>query len=507
MEQIKDLVAEAVGKEMELFKREIASLRDETQKLKRENSELREMVKHLEAAVDETEQYSRYNDVSWHNPDIISPRLEQLAREGVILEQNYVLPLCTPSRSGLMTGRYPFHLGRQHNVLFGTQPTGLTLNHTLLPELLQEAGYSTHMVGKWHLGFCAPEYLPQARGFQSFLGYWQGAEDYYNHTEAIGDSVTLDFWDGEKSAPELSGVYSAELYGDRAESLIREHDQQSPMFLYLAMQNVHMPLQVPQRYEDMYPSVRNADRRTFSGMVTALDDAVGKVVDALKEVGMYNNTVIVFMGDNGGLPHAGGNNYPLRGTKGTLWEGGTRTPAFVHSPLLAASNYSNYRLVHITDWLPTLLRVAGAGGGLDGDGFDQWDSIASNAPSARSEMVYNIDDFGITFQAALRDGDLKLVWGQNQVNSHWYPVPESATPPPQLADPDDTLGYSAHLFNITADPTEREDLAARLPGEVTRLQARVKQLMKTEVPADFPPGDDAGHPVDGVWTTGWCEAH
>ncbi|XP_037071604.1 arylsulfatase J-like isoform X5 [Pollicipes pollicipes] len=388
-----------------------------------------------------------YNDVSWHNPDIISPRLEQLAREGVILEQNYVLPLCTPSRSGLMTGRYPFHLGRQ------------------------------------------------------------GAEDYYNHTEAIGDSVTLDFWDGEKSAPELSGVYSAELYGDRAESLIREHDQQSPMFLYLAMQNVHMPLQVPQRYEDMYPSVRNADRRTFSGMVTALDDAVGKVVDALKEVGMYNNTVIVFMGDNGGLPHAGGNNYPLRGTKGTLWEGGTRTPAFVHSPLLAASNYSNYRLVHITDWLPTLLRVAGAGGGLDGDGFDQWDSIASNAPSARSEMVYNIDDFGITFQAALRDGDLKLVWGQNQVNSHWYPVPESATPPPQLADPDDTLGYSAHLFNITADPTEREDLAARLPGEVTRLQARVKQLMKTEVPADFPPGDDAGHPVDGVWTTGWCEAH
>ncbi|XP_043196332.1 uncharacterized protein LOC122367372 isoform X3 [Amphibalanus amphitrite] len=232
-----------------------------------------------------------YNDVSWHNPDILSPTLEALAREGVILEQNYAQPLCTPSRSALLSGRYPFHVGRQYGVLSPHMPTGLTINVTLLPERLRSAGYSTHMVGKWHQGNCAPEYLPHHRGFDTFLGYWCGQLEHYNHT--VQDA--LDFWDGDRPLPELDGVYATSVFTDRAESIIKEHNASRPLFMYLSAQNPHAPLEVPSEYEELYPATMNADRRTYSAMVTALDDSVGRVVQALKDAGLYSNSVILFV--------------------------------------------------------------------------------------------------------------------------------------------------------------------------------------------------------------------
>ena len=119
-------------------------------------------------------------------------------------------------------------------------PTGLTINSTLLPARLRSAGYSTHMIGKWHLGHCAAEYLPQGRGFDSFLGYWAGEEDHYTHL--VQDA--LDYWDGETPLPELDGEYSADVFTERAERIIRGHNASQPLFLYLAFQNVHLPLQV-----------------------------------------------------------------------------------------------------------------------------------------------------------------------------------------------------------------------------------------------------------------------
>jgi len=301
--------------------------------------------------------------------------------------------------------------------------------------------------------------------------------------------------------------------------VILQHDQSKPMFMYLPFQSPHRPLQVPQKYEDMYPDVEDDDRRVFMGMVTNLDDAVGNVVDALKDSGMYNNTVIVFVSDNGGWPPHGGNNYPLRGQKLTIWEGGTRTPAFVHSPLLERSGYTSHELIHMTDWLPTFLHLAGASGApAGGDGFDQWDTISRGESSPRDELVYNMDKNGPIFDGALRVGEMKLVWGPYNAyvnNSGWYPPPGSQAPleePVEVGesteDVDEILPWGPlHLFNLTADPTEHVNLAQEMPETVQQLKERAKQLLEEMVPADYPPNDPAGEAVDGVWITGWCTPH
>ena len=194
--------------------------------------------------------------------------------------------------------------------------------------------------------------------------------------------------------------------------------------------------QVPAEYEALYPSTMNADRRTYSGMVSALDDSVSTVVTALKDADLYNNSVIIFVSDNGGNIHnrhtggrsgCGASNYPLRGDKSTLWEGGTRTPAFVHSPLLERSGYVSHELIHITDWLPTLLHLGGVAGSAEDDfldGVNQWRTLSAGEPSARTEIVYNIDE--TKPNAALLIGDLKLIWGNNSVHSDWYPVLEKS---------------------------------------------------------------------------------
>ena len=120
-----------------------------------------------------------FNNIGYHNPEIFTPHIDELARAGIILEQNYMQPMCTPSRSSLLTGMYPYHIGRQDFVIQPTEPTGLKLNQTLLPSTLKTLGYDTHLVGKWHLGYCNEAYLPLQRGFDTHFGFWVGAQSYY----------------------------------------------------------------------------------------------------------------------------------------------------------------------------------------------------------------------------------------------------------------------------------------------------------------------------------------
>ena len=185
-----------------------------------------------------------------------------MVRAGAILEQSYVQPICTPTRSALMTGRYPIHTGRQSKALMPEQPDGLSTQFTLMPEYLKRLGYHTHMVGKWHLGFCNESYLPTRRGFDSYYGYWTGSEHYYDHTRMSSTQPRVlgyDFRDNEDVAEAARGQYSAHLFAQRAQRIIGDRvvlNKTSPIFLYLAFQSVHSPLEVPEHYEKPYLHIK-----------------------------------------------------------------------------------------------------------------------------------------------------------------------------------------------------------------------------------------------------------
>lgn len=359
-----------------------------------------------------------WNDVSWHNPDIMMPTLDKLARKGVILNASYVQPQCSPSRGALMTGYYPFHIGMQHGIVNRYQPKYMPKEKETLPEALKKLGYATHMVGKWHLGFCNWSYTPTHRGFDSFYGFYSGAEDYYTHRHYGG----YDFRFNETVHHPIKMRYSTTLFGKRASDIVLNHDpDKEPLFLYLSFQGVHTPLQVPKKYSNQHGHVKNRNRRIYSGMISAMDDAVSLVYRALQKKKFTNNLLVVFTSDNGGASYIAGSNWPLRGSKNTLWEGGTRVPTFIYSKtLLKKTGIVHDGMLHITDWFPTLVGVAGGHTSPFMDGLDQWLALSRGWPSPRTEFVYNIDDVKKT--SAIRSGDYKLIVGSPGRYNNWYPA-------------------------------------------------------------------------------------
>ncbi|XP_037643525.1 arylsulfatase I-like isoform X1 [Sebastes umbrosus] len=336
-----------------------------------------------------------FNDIGYHNPTIKTPTLDKLAAEGVTLENYYVQPICTPSRSQLITGRYQIHTGLQHSIIRPSQPSCLPSHMDTLPERLREAGYATHMVGKWHLGFYRKACLPTRKGFDSFFGSLTGSVDYYSYGSCDGPGLCgYDLHDNEGVAWGQEGKYSTTLFTQRARKILESHDPaDKPLFLLLSLQAVHTPLQTPKSYIYPYRDMANVARRKFAAMVSTVDEAVRNVTYALRKYGFYRNSVIIYSTDNGAQPFTGGSNWPLRGRKGTYWEGGVRGVAFVHSPLLRRRRRVSKALLHITDWFPTLVGLAGGNTsqshGLDG--FDVWPTISEGKESPRQEILHNID--------------------------------------------------------------------------------------------------------------------
>ncbi|GFO42305.1 arylsulfatase b [Plakobranchus ocellatus] len=459
-----------------------------------------------------------WNDIGFNNPDIISPNINQLAQSGLILNHSYVQPMCSPSRSAFMTGWYPFRLGTQHNVIFSQQNVCLPLDKTLLPQVLKQNGYKTHAIGKWHLGFCKWECTPTYRGFDTFQGYYTSREDYYTKKNHVG----FDFHKNKDVVWEANGTYSSYLYSAALEKVIGEHDPNDPLFLYFPIQSVHEPLEVPEHYYNLYPNVKTKGRRIFSGMVTALDDAVGHLVNSLKMKGMYNDTLIFFTADNGGWIPYHGNNFPLRGGKISLWEGGTRVPAFVHGKGVPQGSGRFDGLMHAVDWFPTIVEAAGLKyEDPNRDGVSLWKSITHLSASPRTEMVYNLDNRSLpeNGHAAIRVGDMKLVIGFPGLFNDWYKPEQVWTEPlpkPDYSDLDDLIKQEIGkkpdwkifrgLFDLAADPYEHQNLYWQKPDVVAKLKGRLQYHYSRMIPANYPPADPASDPKkwNGTWSPGWC---
>ena len=470
-----------------------------------------------------------FHDVPWHNTEtLVAPSLTALSREGVVLEQHYSQSVCSPSRAALLTGRYAINTGLHTGALPSLVPGGLRTDLATLPQLLSDAGYSTWVLGKWHLGMCSESFWPNRRGFDHFHGMLGGAADYYSH-RTDDPPVHIPGYDYRLDSEvdvAASGTYSTKLIRDDAVSVILGHNSTKPLFLYLPFQAPHGPLMVDSSYQDLYSDIPSQDRQKYLGMVTALDQAVGDIVQALKTGGLYDNSILLFLSDNGapvgGWPGYGGSdrpleyggaNFPLRGGKLTLWEGGTRTPALILAPNTLSPRIES-SVVHLADWLPTLLAATGLEAPTGLDGLSMWDRLRDpSLPSPRTEMVYNINLMpprrlpGVDQWppiAALRQGDWKYVWRTYGYDGWARPAEmglEAPYPPP--AD------VRHKLYNLAVDPLEEEDLSEDFPEVAATMLAMLQQLhaaMGREGNATRPPQDQAGRPElqGGYWGAGWC---
>ena len=360
-----------------------------------------------------------WNDTSYKGSDIETPTIDKFANEGIRLQQYYVQRLCSPTRSAIMSGRYPYHNGLARQVITNGHPFGLPLNQTTIANELKKGGYATHSIGKWDLGMHKWEYTPTYRGFDTFYGYYDADEDYYTHSVGPFEHA-LDFRNNTKPVTDQNGTYSTFLFTKAVEQAIVKHDTgKGPFFIYAAYQSVHTPLEAPQSYIDD-PACRlipYKNRRIFCGMLRAADEGIANITLKLQEKGLLDDTIIIFTTDNGGQTAYGSSNWPLRGNKATVLEGGVRGTGFVWGSKLPKLNYDNYQLIHVTDWLPTIVEGI-AGLEIDKnkwalDGYNVWSTITANSQTPRKELLINLDPprEGFIGQAAYRIGDWKLITG------------------------------------------------------------------------------------------------
>ena len=244
-----------------------------------------------------------WNDVGFRDSEMYTPNIDKMASEGMMLNYSYMQQVCTPSRAAFLTGIYPFRMGLQHSVLTSMQNRSLPLQYELLPHKLRTLGYKTHMVGKWHLGFCNHNMTPTYRGFDTFYGMYNGMGDYFTHLSKqggydmhndVGPNLTVD-WSAK-------GIYSTHLFTDKTIEILKHHKKSHPAFILLSYQAVHVPLQVPQYYVDKYCAnvTTGSNRKLHCAMMAAMDEGIGNVTAALDRLGFSDNLITLFISGNGG---------------------------------------------------------------------------------------------------------------------------------------------------------------------------------------------------------------
>jgi hypothetical protein len=267
-------------------------------------------------------------DVGYHGGEIETPSIDRIAREGVELDRFYAAPICSPTRAALMTGRDPPKVGIANDQIHPWYSAGLSPNELTIADVSRSDGYQTGLVGKWHLGHTLAHQVPNAQGFDHFWGHLHTNTDFYTHQR----EGAHDLQENGKSVYEPN-QYLTHLEAREAQRFIRDRDPARPFFLYVPFTAPHSPMQAPQSTIDKYESLSNkASRRVYAAMVDELDQAIGAILDALDDEGIADNTIVLFMSDNGGSSVFGGVNTPLRGEKVQTFEGGIRVPAAIRFP-------------------------------------------------------------------------------------------------------------------------------------------------------------------------------
>jgi arylsulfatase A-like enzyme len=419
-----------------------------------------------------------WKDVGFHNSEIQTPNIDRIAREGIELDRFYTQPTCSPTRTALMTGKSPARLGINRPIA-KNQVAGLPLEEKLLPEYLRDAGYATAMVGKWHLGHHTPHYFPNQRGFDYFYGYVTGGIGYWDHNHGGGHD-----WQRNGKTLREQG-YSTSLLTADAVRMIESHNTAKPLFLYLALGAPHLPNEAPTETIERYADLPNEKRRIHAAMVDEMDQGIGRVIAALTEQNMLDNTLVIFASDNGGLIYGGNegpvktlaefataifdrpipftalefmatntfdgasDNSPLRGGKGDVLEGGVRVPAAVRWPKhLQPGKYQGF--ITASDLLPTLLEVANPKqpalpAGLNG--ISQWQSLLSGKEIETPDYFVS----GILSGNALYRWPWKIITTEKPV-----------------------------LYNVKKDPEEKNDLSAQHPQRVKEMMLAAQNWPVTE---------------------------
>lgn len=388
--------------------------------------------------------------------DLQTPNMDALAARGVRFTQFYAAaPVCSPSRAGLVTGRYPVRAGVSNNVSSTAGVAGMPNSQTTIAETFQAAGYATAHIGKWHLGYSG-ETMPLAQGFGLSFGHMGGCIDNFSH---------FFYWQGpnrhdlHKNGVEIQrpGHYFPDLMVEEAGQFIQTH-REKPFFMYFALNGPHYPYQGDpewlEHYQDLpYP------RNLYAAFLSSIDARIGALLKRVDEAGLRERTIVVFQSDHGHSTEerghlGGGSAGPYRGAKFSLFEGGIRVPAMISCPAGLPQGVERNQLAHSCDWLPTVAELAGIPlVNPDLDGLSLVSVLKSeDAPTPHTTVHWHVGDKG--GQWAVREGDWKLIG--NAIDSSGGEL-----------TPDDKKLF---LSNVVSDPAERHNFAAQQPELVKKLQ-------------------------------------
>ncbi len=393
-----------------------------------------------------------WNDVGYHNPDIKTPHIDRLVKQGVELDNFYVSPVCSPTRASLLTGRPPSRCGILGPIALKSQQA-LPKHTATLAELLRSNGYQTAITGKWHLGL-QPEVGPRQYGFDYSYGYFHGQLDQFTHIYKNGDRT----WHRNDQFVDEEG-HATDLITREAIRFIKElRDKARPFLLYVPFSVPHFPVQEEDQWVNLYPTIENECRRLYAASMTHMDDGIGQILAVLKAEDLEKETLIIYFSDNGGQEKWGagpdyysnkfdpcdqlGDNRPLRGWKGDLYEGGIRVPAVIYlqgklKPMKLIETIS------VQDLYPTIANLTGAkiSSDLNIEGLNIWDALSGG--KAPQRVLY----WRTNNQFAVRKGNWKLVY-----TGHSFDAGEQ------------------ELFDLAQDPFEQKNLVQQFPIIVNELK-------------------------------------